>query len=213
MENLPSNSRFPKEDGKEAPPGERKLERVTVNEVTRGKKPMSRRFLDTFVKGDSTNVFEWVLMEVIVPGARDMIADAVTQGIERMIFGESRSVSRRANTRPSGANGYVNYNRISSATRPSSTYGQPREERRHSVSYDFQPIVFASRAEGEEVIRRMFMVVEKYHSICVYDLYELVGLAGNPVDYKWGWTDIRSAKLLWTKAGYMLDIQPPDPLD
>lgn len=212
MDNLPSNSRFPKEAGQEAPPGEKKLERVTVNDVTRGKKPMSRRLLETFVKGNSTNVFEWILMEVIVPGVRDMLADSFTQGAERWVYGESRSVSRRGSGRPAGANGYVNYNRIASAARPSSTYGQPREERR-IPGFDFQPIVFASRAEGDEVIRRMSQVVERYQAICVRDLYELVGLPGNPIDYKWGWTDIRSARLLWTKAGYMLDIQPPDPID
>lgn len=213
MDNLPSNSHVSRKPVEEAPKKEKKFEKVVTGEVTRAKKPLGRRFLETFTGDDTKSVIQYVIMEVALPAVRDMIADIVSQGIERKLYGEVRSVGRRSGTRPSGANGYVGYNQISRGRSPHPTMRpEPREERRQ-VGYDFENIVLATRAEGEEVIRRMFLILEEYQTLSIYDLYELVGITGNSVDYKWGWTDIRGVGIMRINNGYLLDLPKPTPLD
>src|SRR5690242_18821613 len=105
MDNYPSNS------NKTKPAAEEKvepknIEAVVTGVVTRRKTPLGKRLAETFIGGDARTVGGYVVLEVLVPAARDMIADAFTQGIERMIYGEVRSASRRPGMRPSGQNGY-----------------------------------------------------------------------------------------------------------
>lgn len=70
-----------------------------------------------------------------------------------------------------------------------------------------------TRVEAEEVIDRMFDLVSQYEMVTVADLYDLVGLANNYTDEKWGWTDIRGAGVSRIKGGYLLDLPRPEPLD
>lgn len=220
MDEFPGNSRRvlkpPTEKAKDVPASdsteEKKIERVVETTVVRRKKPLSKRFAETFVGGDAKGVLGYVMMDVLLPAAKDMVADAVSTGIERMLFGESRSTSRRTGYRPGGSSGYVNYNRPTThpaARREESRNISPRARSRH----EFDEIILATRAEAEEVIDRLFDLVSKYESATVADLYELVGITGNYMDEKWGWTDLRGASIRRIRSGYLLDLPRPENLD
>lgn len=193
----------------------KKVERVVAGNVVRRKKPLGKRFTETFVGGDAKGVLHYVVMDVLVPAAKDMAADAVSQGIERMLFGEARSASRRTGIRPGVVPGHVSYNRYA----PSSSRGSIREEQRPSISrrarssHDFDEIILATRVEAEEVIDRLFDLISRYETASVADLYELVGITGNYTDEKWGWVDIRGAAVARVRNGYLLDLPKPEPLD
>lgn len=210
-EAFPSNSRDRKLDKAE----DKKIEKVVTGEVTRRKKPLGKRFAEVFISGDGKSVWRYVVFDVLIPAAKDVTADAVSQAIERMLFGESRSSSRRTG-RPSGSPGHVNYNRYSSQTPP---WNRDRREERPTVSHraranhDFDEIVLATRGEAEEVIDRLFDLVARYQQATISDLYELVGITGNFTDEKWGWTDIRGAGVTRINGGYLLDLPKPEPLD
>lgn len=79
--------------------------------------------------------------------------------------------------------------------------------------HDFDEIILATRAEGNEVIRRMDDLIQKYEQVTVSDLYQLVDIAPSFTDEKWGWTDIREARVERTRAGYLLDLPRPELLD
>lgn len=217
MDEFPGNSRRvlkPTEKvEKPEPVEEKKVERVVENAAIRRKKPLSKRFLETFVGGDAKGVLGYVMMDVLLPAAKDTIADAVSQGIERMLFGEVRSTSRRGGYRPnSGSSGYVSYNRLwtgGQLRREEPRIVSPRERQRH----EFDEIILATRVEAEEVIDRLFDLVEKYGSATVADLYELVGISGNYVNEKWGWTDLRGTKVQRLRTGYLLVMPRPETLD
>jgi hypothetical protein len=208
MDNYPSNSRTAKAPEEETEP--KKINSVVTGEVTRRKKPLGKRFTETFVGGDISTVANYVVLEVLIPAAKDMMSDAVSQGIDRMLFGESRGSSRSRSSRPSGTNGYVSYNRM--GAKPPSREGlnefARRPERRSS--HDFDEIILATRAEAEEVIDRLFDLVNQYQQATVADLLELVGVSSNHVDHKWGWTDIRGAGVTKIRNGYLLDLPKPE---
>lgn len=207
---LPSNSNASRE------PKAKNLEKVTLHEVTRRKKTLGRRFLETFVAGDPKQVLQYVIFEVLIPAARDTAADAVSQGIERWLFGEGRSSSRRTGSRPSGGSGYVSYNRFSSAL--TNRYSQQREDdrppmgRSRSVN-DFEEIVVATRPEAEGVISGLFDIISKYEQVSIADLYELVGWNSEPIHHKWGWKDLRGATARRITNGYILDLPRPEPFN
>jgi hypothetical protein len=210
VEEFPTNSHRAKKGINEDQP--KKIEKVVVGSVVRQKKPLGRRFLDTFFGGDAQGVVGYVMMDVLIPAAKDMIADAVTTGIERMIFGEVRSTSRRSSIRSNPSGGYVSYNRFSSG-QTAGRREDPRDiSRRARSSHDFDEIILATRVEAQEVIDSLFDLISNYEAATVSDLYELVGVSGNYTDEKWGWTDIRGAGVTRVRNGYLLDLPRPEQL-
>jgi hypothetical protein len=202
---FPSNS----DKSKEAPPEEKDLKRVTSGTATRRKKSLRKQFSETFVAGDAKSALNYVLFDVLVPAAKDMITEAGSQGIEKLIFGDSRRKGAAPPT--AGAQGYVSYNRYAMGNRQSAP--QRAMSRRARASHDFDEIVLDERTEAEEVIDRLFEVVSRYGSATVADLYELVGLPGTHTDNKWGWHDLRGAGVSRVRGGFLLDLPEPQPLD
>ena len=190
-----------------------KIEKVVDGGVVRRKRPLGKRIAESFGANDMKSVGGFVLLDVMLPAAKDMIADAFSQGIERMLFGEARSTSRRPNKRYSGDNGYVSYNRYAPQPSSSPPFRQTTPSRRARASHDFDEIILQTRVEAEEVIERLFDLVERYQSATVADLYELVGVQGAYTDDKWGWVDLRGAGVTRIRNGYLLDLPRPEPLD
>ena len=212
MDEFPGNSHGAKKS--DQPTEAKNVDKVVVGAVVRRKKPLGARFAEMFVGGDAQSVMQYVLLEVLAPAAKDMIADAVSQGVERLIFGEARSTGRRTGARPSGSSGYVSYNNISRATvRPREEDARVPLSRRSRAAHDFEEIVLATRVEADEVITRMWDLLEKYELVTVNELYDLVGVSGNFTDDKWGWLSLRGAGVRRIREGYLLDLPKPVPID
>jgi hypothetical protein len=215
MDDYPSNSRFEKEvkveEIKENP---KKVEKLVEGKVIRRKKPLGKKFAEVFIGGDSRSVGSYILYDILIPATKDTLADMMSQGVERMLFGEVRSTSRRPYQRRN-QNGYVSYNQVSRRQPP---WEQQRHEprvpsRKARATHDFDEIVLDSRTEAEEVIDRLFDLVSQYESATVKDFYELVGVPTNYTDDKWGWSDIRGAGVTRVRNGYLIDLPKPEPLD
>lgn len=212
MDNYPSNSRQAKahEDPETEP---KKIETVVTGEVTRRKKPLTKRLAETFIGGDLGSVTDYVVMQVLIPAAKDMVADAFSQGIDRVLFGDSRPSSRRPGRSIGGQNGYISYNKMSGSretVRSGLNEFQRRPER--SSSRDFDEIILATRAEADEVVERLFDLVDQYQQATVADLLELVGVTSNHVDHKWGWTNMQGSGVSKVRGGYLLDLPKPEPI-
>lgn len=196
----PSNS----DKGKTGPPEEKKVERITSEEPIRRKKGIGSKFRSTFLGGDARSATEYVIFGVLIPAAKDAIAEAGAQGIERLVFGESRS--RKRTSAPSGY-GKIDY------TSPSKGKGRPDISRRARSQHEFDEIVLTSRQEAENVVDRLFDLLDRYNSVSVADLYDLVGVRSTHTDHKWGWTDLRGATVARVRNGYLLDLPESETLD
>ena len=186
---------------------EKKIERVTTTEPIKRKKSLGKQFSETFIGGDAKSAANYMTFGVLIPALRDALAEAASQGIERLIFGESKTGRRPSSL----ATGHVSYNRFSSA---GPIGNKPKAiSRRSRATHDFGEIVLQSRTEAEEVIDRLFDLVGRFDSATVADLYELVGIANTHTDHKWGWTDLRGASVTRIRNGYLLDLPEPEPLD
>jgi hypothetical protein len=206
---FPANSRNPRRQEEKE---DKKLEKVVTGPVARRKPSLGRRIREMFVGGDAQSVGGYVLIDILIPAVKDTLADMVSQGIERMLFGEARSTSRRTGYRPGGSSGYVAYQRYSSS-RSQERREDPRPRLRSKGSHNFDDIILATRVEAEQVIDRMFDLLAKYEQVAISDLYEMVGITPQYTDERWGWTELRGAGVQRTMNGYLLDLPRPDPLD
>jgi hypothetical protein len=187
------------------------VQRVTRSEAIVRKKGLGRRFSETFMGGDARTVGSYVTFDVLLPALRDMVADTVTMGIERMVYGEaSRPRSRGIRSNPSLV-GHTPYNRMSAGLRP-----DPREQlsRRARATHDFGEIVLPTRIEATEVIDGLFNLIQKYEQATVANLYDLLGMTPAYTDGKWGWTEetFLGADIRHVRGGYLLKLPQPEAL-
>jgi hypothetical protein len=215
MDSFPSNSHQSRTQPAEKAP-EKVILRVVEGDVVRRKRPLGTRIREMFLGDDTKGVAEYVITDVLVPAWKDMVADAVSQGIERMIFGETRPPGRRGGTRSSTFNnntGHVNYSRYGSNSNRREDPRSTGPSRRARATHDFDEIIIPTRREAEEVIEQLDIILEKYESVSVKDLYELVGVDSHYTDEKWGWTELRGASVSRISNGYLLNLPKTEPLD
>lgn len=210
MDQFPGNSKRP-ERIRDNPP--KKVERVVQGEVVRRKTPLGRRMTQNLIGGDAQSVWGYMFGEVLVPAARDMIADALTGGVERAIFGDSAAGRSRGRNRSS--RGRTDYQSSFTRGRSSSYRDEPRRElsTRARSTHSFDEIVLDQRVEAEEVLDRLDAMLDKYESVTVADFYELCGVSSNYTDQKYGWTNIAGASVQRVRGGYLMRMPPPEPLD
>lgn len=207
---FPSNSRHPR------PEPDRVVEQVTTGEAKRGKRSLGRQFRDVFIGGDTKSVVHYVIFEVLVPQAKDMIAEAASSGFERLIFGENRPGGRRYGSRPQQGN-YTNYaNRY--AIRGNNPVGRAERDPAGRPQASMQPhpideIILASRIEADAVLDRMYDLLNQYENVSVADLYSMIGWSSSHTDYKWGWTQLQNCQIRRIHDGYVLLLPRPVALD
>lgn len=204
---FPPNSVRAKKESEAETPEDKKVESVVKGEVKRRKKPLGKRFQETFLGGDARGTAQYVLFAVLIPAAKEMLVEAGAKGVERLVYGES---TRRTMSRPAGNIQYNAYNRMQQASdRPPAANMSRRARARH----DFDEIIMQTRSEAEEVLERMYDLLSRYESVSVADLYELTGVQSAHTDQKWGWVELRGADVSRTRSGgYVLDLPEPVPL-
>lgn len=219
MENFPGNSHGTvqrRERREREPRPEKKVEKIVTAGAKRRKTPLGRRVMQSFLGGDTKSVGEYVIGDVLVPAFRDMLMDAVEGGFARMIFPDGNGYRRGGGRSRYDRGRPVPYNQYS---RPG---GPPREDRREMSQrgrsrHDFGEIVLDSRMEAEEVLDRMFEMLDKYDAVTVSDLYEMCDISSNYTDNKYGWTDLPNnvgvTRVGGRNGGYLLNLPKPEPID
>lgn len=214
MDDFPSNS-------KKAVDREQKVskraERPKLQPVTTGekkKKPLGRRFAESFGGGDARGVVGYVMLDVLIPAAKDAVSDAVSMGVERMLFGEVRPSNRRSSSRPSGPSGVVNYNGFASTSlRPNQQQSPPVQTRRGRSSHQVPDVIVESRAEADEVLNRLYDALTQYEVVTLVDFYSLVSITPQFTDENWGWYRLDGARVHRARGGgYLIELPPPEPL-
>lgn len=204
MENFPPNSRASRERDP--------VERVTSADAVRRKPSLGKQFSRTFINGDAKTAGEYMVFEVVVPAARDLLVEAVHAGFERLVYGAATR-PRRGIVSPNPY-GHVNYRGMSQ--RPDDRPPMPNQRtlsRQARARHDFDEIVLATRQDAEEVLERMFDILDRYESVSVADLYELTGFTPTHTDKTWGWTRLKGASVGRIRSGgYLLDLPDPEHL-
>lgn len=189
------NSHKYKVEQQEAAKEEKRVEKVVKGKVTTKKKSEIRKFTDGLIKEDLGNVGSFALKEVLIPAAKKAISDIVTNGIDMILYGESGKTKKRS------SGNYVSYNGYSDRDRR-----DRRDSARTKSRFDFDDIIFETRAEAMMVVNQMEEVIERYGFVTVGDFYDMADLTAPYTAEKYGWTSIRTADVVRIRDGYIIKL-------
>lgn len=193
-ENLPDNSHTGRASKKQEASEERRTEKVVRGKV-KVKKNEMRNLRDVFISEDIHNVKGYILMDVLVPSIKKAIYDIVVNSLDMSLFGGRGSGgSKRSNA------DRVSYRDYNSVSRRDDRFSSSRT----TSGYSYDDIILETRGEAEAVLSRMDEIMEEYEIVRVADLYDLVGVTGEHTDNKYGWTNIRNAKIERVRDGYRI---------
>lgn len=200
MTEYKSNSHRSKE---QATVPEKKVEKIVCNGVKTKKK---NKLADVFVTEDIRNVKDYIIMDVLIPAAKKALSDIVTNGIDMILYGETRSNKSKGSK--------VSYSKYyDDRDRDRYRGGSYERSRTNRMGYAYDEIILESRGEAEEVLNKMDELLDVYGVVSVADLYDLVGISGNYTDNKYGWTNLRAASVQRLRDGYLLKLPKALPLD
>lgn len=195
----------------------KKLKPIVKGKVVKQKKTAIDKFKDAFL-GESENLGDYILYDVLVPAFRDTISDMGFGVIERL-FGTGRSRSGYANSvvRDKGRS-YISYNSVSNDNRRNGRNG--RDDRRDSRDLDrgsrarhnFENVIFTSEGEALDVLAHLVDMTMEYGEATVRSFYELSNIEADYTDDKFGWTNLRDAYVDRTRDGYIIVFPPTRPL-
>ena len=184
------------------PPAEKKAERVTQGAVTTRKKSLGRRFFDIFIDENVSDVKTYLIYDVLVPAIKENIADLINSAVGMLFFGEaSRRVVRRNNGNSNSKINYGGYFNGGSRTERMPSYGRSR------IAHNFEDVVFETRADAELVLDGLMDILQEYKQVSVADLYDLAGKSTEFTDNKYGWIELRGARVVGSPTrGYIIDL-------
>lgn len=194
---------------------------LIIPESRKVKQNAGSKFLSNLFADDISNVKDYILWDVLMPALKNAISDTVTNGIDILLFGQSRS------GKTSG--GKFNYSGIYASRGASGRVIRlndiEKDNRRESRlggnhGYSYQEIAL-SRGEAEDVLWRLRQKESQYDMVSVSDMYDAIAevLGEDPfkdirefTDNKWGWTDIDRATLQRVPNGFVIRMPRVEPL-
>lgn len=206
----PNNSnKAARGEGAEAPEQKRKKLKpiVAKGSVIKKKKSVFDKFKESFL-GESENLGDYIMYDVLVPAFRDTISDMGFGVIERL-FGNGRSrAGRTSNIIRDRGRSYVSYNSNDSRR------GNDRRDldRTSRARHEFDDVIFTNKWEAEEVLSSLVEMVQRYGEVSVREFYELSNIEADYTDDKYGWTNLRDAYVDRTRHGYVISFPPTRPL-
>lgn len=188
------------------PKKKEKQQQITTGKVIQKKKSLGKKFTETFLGDDIESVSTYIIHDVIIPAAKNMMSDTVSNGIEMLLFGQVRG-SRTARDRNQS---YVSYNSPYKKSNNGAVNVRNERERQYPNKnrsrHNFDDILLETRGEAEEVLSHLVDLTEDYGMASVGDLYDLVGITSNFTDDKYGWENLSTATVERIRDGYLIHL-------
>lgn len=198
MEEYKSNSHKSREEQKETPISEKKVEKIIGGSVKTKKKNGIQKFTDAFAADDLDAIKTYILEDIVIPAIKDVVLDAVKAFL---------GVENRSNKRSTASK--ISYRSYYDKANDRDGYNSSRTKN----GYNYDDIILDNRGEAEEVLSRMDELIATYGLVSVADLYDLVGISCNYTDNKYGWTNICSASVVRIRDGYLIKLPRALPLN
>ena len=180
-------------------------ESVVTGEVVRKRKSKIQNVAETFFGGDLKDVASYVVVDVMIPAAKDMLYDTVSQGFSRLLFGEVRQRTASTNREYTS---YGSMSRDRSVRRVDQSRRNGRDDtfRDRISSNDFDDITFRDRRDAEAVMDTLMDTIDHYGQCSVADLLKASGMSPKYTDYDSGWHDLSRASISRYRDGYVLNM-------
>lgn len=185
---------------------------VKKGNAIKKKKSVIAKFKESFL-GESENLGDYIMYDVLVPAFRDTISDMGFGVIERL-FGNGRSKhGRSSNVVRDRGRSYVSYNSQDNSRRGNRDRDDRRDVDKSSrARHNFENISFTHKWEAEEVLSHLVDMVLEYGEATVRAFCELSGLEAEYTDDRYGWTNLRDAYVDRTRDGFVIIFPETKPL-
>lgn len=175
---------------------------VGKDQLVSSKKSFGQKFKETFLSEDIDSVKDWLLLDVIIPGMKDIMADTV----QMFLFGESYGGRRRNSYRDD----YYDYRGSSYYRSKSRRRGRERNRRREDYysesKADYRNIVLRSKEAAEQIVEELRGRIRSEGSVSIAELFDLVNVAGDYTDNGWGWKHEDEIGIRRVRNGYLIDV-------
>ncbi len=191
------------------------LDKVVASQPVKVKRGLLGRLITGVVGPEGlSGIGEYVNEEIVKPAIKNIIVDAVTSGINMIMYGERGGGNRGGGTRNPSSYQRTNYQSSYQRTNYTSRYTQtnpepaPREvtRNRHVV----EEYLLQDRYDAAHVITTLTENADAYGSVSVADYYDLIGVASVYTDNQYGWTidTITRATITPVRGGYVIKFPP-----
>ena len=184
--------------------GDVKADKELVGKAKKQKKSTLETIASKFFADSLKHVGDYVWNEVAIPGLKGIVADIASRGISMWLYGDG-STSSSSSVKSSSATTYHN------------AFVTQNGRKVQSVSvnkgYSYDSLIVSTRAEGEKILTKLGQILAEVGCVTVADMYDLVGEVHNWTDNKYGWTDLRGAKVTLAREGYLVKLPDPQPIN
>ena len=183
---------------------------VSKGSVAKKKRTVADKFKDAFL-GESENLGDYVMYDVLVPAFRDTVSEMGFGIIERL-FGNGRSSRSRGSVVRDRGRSYVSYNSSSRNDRDRGRDDRRDIDRGSRARHSFDNVVFTNKWEAEDVLAHLVDMILEYGEATVRSFYELSNIEADYTDDRYGWTNLRDAYVDRTRNGYVIVFPQTRPL-
>lgn len=188
------------------------LEKVVSVQPRKVKKSLVGRLVSGIVGPDgASGIGEYVNEEIIKPAIKSIIVDAVTSGINMVMYGD-RGPSPRSRNYGGHQRGYSTSNaqRTNYTSRYTQHQPEPTKRQYERSRQTIEEYVIDDRFEAANVLTTLTEAADAYGSVSVADYYDLIGVASAYTDNQYGWTfeSIVRATVIAVRGGFVIKFPP-----
>ena len=192
-------------------------ERERIEKIATGRKvkqSVGNKILSEFIADDIHDIGDYILKDVIFPAVKNAISDTITNGIDMLLFGQTRNHGGYSTNSVRRITPYSSlYSGQSAVNRVTRFNEQPQQQPRGIGRYTYNDILIpftleephnVTKAKAMEILARMRVYLDKYGVVSVGDLYDAVGELPDSIDQNWGWYDLSGAYIQNSRDGFIL---------
>lgn len=194
------------------PISEKNITPITSN-VTVKKETEVKKFAKQFISEDAKSVKGHIFMSVVVPGIQRLLSDVIKNTVDGIIYGIRGIRTDSGGTRNISYSNYYDRNRIVGNIGSTGLPILPPNVYAKSNVYSVNDVSFLDRGEAEEVLFRLREEIERYGMVSVGDFYDMISQKHVYTDLKYGWRDLRDAKVERVRDGYSILFPKITPLE
>ena len=168
------------------------------------KKSEIQKAAGLFISEDASTVKEHLIQDVVIPTAKDLIVNVITDAVNIIFWGSTR--------RKSGSGSRIGYaSRFDEVRDPRD---RDRDKRRDRTAIEYDDIIFDNRGDAEAVLANMDACLEQYGVVTVLDLFDFAGVTThNYMADRYGWKNLSTAEVRRIRDGFIIDLPRAFPID
>lgn len=190
-----------------------KLERSSIP-VSKKKKSIWKKGVGLIISEDANTIGGYIMNGVVLPAVNRVMHDSMV-GTADILFGNQgkTKASRAGSFIPSKSSYEYDNTDYAGAYRRNERPSAKEVTDKYRGKIDVEDLIFATKAEAEEILGILSDRAEECSYVMVQDLYDLLDIGSAPsISTKWGWTSLENARIRSCREGWLLEMPPVVPL-